>query len=265
MMPIPHDDMEICLSDRGIGVRFRPARGRVCPTTAACLFAQLACYGTDMAVVHDLLELLAHPSTFVAPRLLGAVVRHRTDEGTVAVRLTEVEAYLGPADSASPDPGSHSFRGRTARNSVMFGAPGHFYVYFTYGMHYCANLVCAPAGTSSGVLLRAGEVVEGIELARRRRPASRKDADLAQGPARLATVLGIGRGHNGSPARGGAFDVELAEPLPAQEVLSGPRVGVSGAGGTDAYPWRFWIADDPTVSRYKPAAVRKRSSTANGR
>ncbi len=211
-----------------------------------------------MASVPDLLELLQHPSTFVAPRLLGAIVRHRTDTGTVAVRLTEVEAYLGPADSASPDPGSHSFRGQTARNSVMFGAPGHFYVYFTYGMHFCANLVCAPAGTSSGVLLRAAEVVEGLELARGRRSASRKDADLAQGPARLATVLGIGRGDNGMAARGGAFDVELAEPLASQEVLCGPRVGVSGAGGSDAYPWRFWIAGDPSVSRYKPASVRKR-------
>lgn len=189
-------------------------------------------------------------------------MRHRTEAGTVAVRLTEVEAYLGPADSAAPDPGSHSYRGKTNRNAVMFGAPGHFYVYFTYGMHYCANLVCAPTGTSSGVLLRAAEVVDGFDLARSRRPASRKDTDLAQGPARLATVLGVGRGDNGAPARGGAFDVELGVPVPASDILCGPRVGVSGDGGSEAYPWRFWIAGDPTVSRYKPAAVRKRPAAA---
>ncbi|MCZ2404315.1 DNA-3-methyladenine glycosylase [Paenarthrobacter sp. Z7-10] len=206
----------------------------------------------------ELLELLRQPSTAAAPRLLGAVVRHSTPAGTVAVRLTEVEAYLGPEDSAAPDPGSHSFRGQTARNAVMFGPPGHLYVYFTYGMHYCANLVCSDAGTASGVLMRAGEVVEGLELARERRTASRLDSDLAQGPARLAVALGIGREDNGSSILGAAFHVGLGEPVPGSAVSSGPRVGVSGAGGDEGYPWRFWITGDRTVSRYKPAAVRKR-------
>jgi DNA-3-methyladenine glycosylase len=205
----------------------------------------------------ELLRLLHHPATVVAPQLLGAVVRHSTPDGTVAVRLTEVEAYQGPADSHTPDPGSHSYRGQTPRNAVMFGPPGHFYVYFTYGMHYCANIVCAPAGTSSGILLRAGEVIDGLQLARHRRPASRNDHDLAQGPARLASALGMGREHNGAALHGGNFEVTLGRPLPTAAVLSGPRVGVSGAGGSATYPWRFWIAGDPTVSRYKAAAARR--------
>jgi DNA-3-methyladenine glycosylase len=105
-------------------------------------------------------ELLARPSLEVAPALLGAVLRHRTPEGVVAVRLTEVEAYAG-----ADDPGSHAFRGMTRRNDVMFGPAGRLYVYFTYGMHHCCNVVVGPEGTASAVLLRAGQVVEGHELA----------------------------------------------------------------------------------------------------
>ena len=104
----------------------------------------------------------------VAPDLLGRVVVHDTPEGTVAVRLTEVEAYAGPRD-----PGSHAFRGRTPRNGVMFGPGGHVYVYFSYGMHWCMNLVCGAEGDPSAVLLRAGEVVTGLELAQRRRTTAR--------------------------------------------------------------------------------------------
>lgn len=109
-------------------------------------------------------ELLAGPVLEVAPRLLGMVLRRTSDEGTVAVRLTEVEAYDGPND-----PGSHAYRGRTARNAVMFGPPGHLYVYFTYGMHFCMNISAGPEGQPSAVLLRAGQVIEGVDLARRRR------------------------------------------------------------------------------------------------
>ena len=186
-------------------------------------------------------ELLARPSTVVAPLLLGAVVRN----GEVAVRLTEVEAYLG-----ADDPGSHAFRGRTARNAVMFGPPGHLYTYFTYGMHVCANVVCSPEGIASGVLLRAGRVIEGADVARSRRSTSRADADLARGPARLAVALGITLEHGGGDLAGGPVTLELAEP--PSHYATGPRTGVSGTGGSADFPWRFWLPDDPTVSPYKP-------------
>ncbi len=209
----------------------------------------------------NLLELLQHPAPEVAPYLLGALVRHESPEGPVVVRLTEVEAYLGPRDSPDPDPGSHSFGGKTARNSVMFGPPGHLYVYFSYGLHFSANLVCRPEGMSSGLLMRAGEIVEGQELARLRRPTSKRDAELAQGPARLAKAMGFAGAHNGIYALGGAVTVALP-PSPVTEVRSGPRVGVSGPGGTAEYPWRFWIDGDPTVSKFRPGAVRSRRAPA---
>ncbi|MER6583177.1 DNA-3-methyladenine glycosylase, partial [Nonomuraea sp. NPDC001023] len=133
-----------------------------------------------------------------APDLLGRVLVH----GPVAVRLTEVEAYGGPGE----DPAAHTYRGRTPRNAVMFGPPGHLYVYFTYGMHFCANLVCLPEGHGSAVLVRAGEIVAGLDDARARRtPAAGRrarlpDRDLARGPARLAVALGLLREHNGLDA-----------------------------------------------------------------
>lgn len=203
----------------------------------------------------ELWDLLQKPATEVAPNLLGALVRHESPEGPVVVRLTEVEAYLGPADSPDPDPGAHSFRGKTNRNAVMFGPPGHLYVYFTYGMHFCANLVCRPEGISSGCLMRAGEIVEGLDLARSRRATARHDHELAQGPARLTKAMGFNLGHNGIPALGGDVTVTLPD-TPVTRVLSGPRVGVSGPGGTEQYPWRFWIEGDKTVSKFRPAVVR---------
>ncbi len=191
--------------------------------------------------------LLARPSVDVAPLLLGAVVHGRG----VSVRLTEVEAYLGEVD-----PGSHAFRGETARNRVMYGEPGHLYTYFTYGMHVCANVVCSPTGVATAVLLRAGEVVDGVELARERRTTSRTDADLARGPARLVVALGIALSDNGLDLESGDVTLELAgERAPYEQ---GPRTGVSGAGGTTDYPWRFWIPGDPTVSPYKASAPKKR-------
>lgn len=189
------------------------------------------------------------------------MLRHETDDGAVAVRLTEVEAYLGPRDSPDPDPGAHTYRGKSARNAAMFGPPGHLYVYFTYGMHYCANIVCAPDGTASGMLLRAGEVVEGLELARSRRPAVRRDRDLARGPACLARALGIGKEHYGLSVRDGEFSLRLPDPvLPPERIGTGPRVGLGGDGGTEAYPWRFWILDEPTVSRYQAHKDHRRPS-----
>lgn len=173
----------------------------------------------------------------VAPRLLGAVLTH----GRVSVRLTEVEAYAGP-----DDPGSHAFRGRTDRNAVMFGPPGRLYVYFIYGMHHCANLVTGPDGDPGAVLLRAGEVVAGLDVARARRPGV-PDRDLARGPARLCTALGIDLGDNG-------VRPELAPGESDPAISTGPRVGLRLAADR---PWRFWITGDPTVSTYRPAAPKR--------
>ncbi|WP_434992933.1 DNA-3-methyladenine glycosylase [Arthrobacter sp. Ld5] len=185
----------------------------------------------------------------VAPSLLGAHLTHGTDDGDVTVRITEVEAYLGP-----DDPGSHAFRGRTARNATMFGPAGHLYVYFTYGMHYCANIVCGEEGWATGLLLRAGEIVDGADLARERRSRPAKDLDLARGPARLAQALGLDRRNDGADVLAHPFRLVLPE-QPATAVLSGPRVGVSGIAGTGEYPWRFWLPEEPTVSRYRPGKL----------
>ncbi|WP_327580793.1 DNA-3-methyladenine glycosylase [Nonomuraea sp. NBC_00507] len=217
----------------------------------------------------------------VAPDLLGRVLAH----GDVAVRLTEVEAYGGPGE----DPAAHTYRGRTPRNAVMFGPPGHLYVYFTYGMHFCANLVCLPDGCGSAVLLRAGEVVAGLDEARRRRNGGRAadsagrrsipDRDLARGPARLAVALGLLREHNGLDAiwegppdlAGGDGARRLTgrphtaammlegDPADPASIRSGPRTGISTA---KEVPWRFWIDGDPTVSPYRAHVPRRRSAAA---
>jgi DNA-3-methyladenine glycosylase len=188
----------------------------------------------------DLRALLERPVLEVAPLLLGAVLRH----GEVGCRLTEVEAYDG-----SNDPGSHAFRGPTPRNAVMFGPAGHLYVYFTYGMHWCANVVCGPEGRASAVLLRAGEIVEGVEVARARRPAARADRDLARGPARLCQALGVGRDQNGHDLCAPPLTLEPGEPVGV--VSTGPRVGLRAAADR---PWRFYLAGEPTVSVYRPAS-----------
>lgn len=202
------------------------------------------------------------PATAVAPELLGCVLAHHVADGVVAAEIVEVEAYMGRAD-----PPSHAFRGQTARNEVMFGEPGHAYVYFTYGMHFCVNLVCQPAGEASAVLLRAGRVVDGVELAAARRAGasgrngSRRLAELASGPARLCQALGIDRAQNGSDVcdPGGALRVLALEGfsgLPADRIAAGPRVGVSTGAEV---PWRFWIAGDPTVSAYRAHVPRRRT------
>jgi DNA-3-methyladenine glycosylase len=190
-----------------------------------------------------LADALAGPVLDVAPRVLGATLRN----GAVAVRLTEVEAYDG-----QDDPGSHAYNGRTGRNAVMFGPAGRLYVYFTYGMHFCCNVVCGPEGRASAVLLRAGEVVEGLEVARDRRPRS-TDRDLARGPARLCQALGIDRSHNGADLSSGEPTLTLG--VPPGDVSTGPRVGLRLAADR---PWRFWVTGDPTVSVYRPAVARRR-------
>ncbi|MFI0091940.1 DNA-3-methyladenine glycosylase [Streptomyces bobili] len=196
------------------------------------------------------------PVLDVAPELLGRLVVRTTPDGPITLRLTEVEAYDGPND-----PGSHAFRGRTDRNSVMFGPAGHVYVYFTYGMWHCMNLVCGPEGEASGVLLRAGEVIEGADQARKRRLSARNDKELAKGPARLATALDVDRALDGTDAcASGDTPIRIltGTPVPADQVRNGPRTGVSGDGGV--HPWRYWVADDPTVSPYRAHVPRRRRS-----
>ncbi len=187
-----------------------------------------------------------------AVRLLGCTVEADTPDGTVAVRLVEVEAYRG-----ADDPASHSFRGRTPRNAVMFGPPGHLYVYFVYGMHFCANVSCLPDGQAGAVLLRAGEVVSDPAVARGRRPTARRDHDLARGPARLASLLGLTRERNGVDVTDAGSPVRLrpGEPVAASRVRTGPRVGVATARDV---PWRFWIDGSAAVSAYRPGRVRTR-------
>ncbi len=202
-------------------------------------------------------EFFAGPARTVAQHLLGCVLEHDSPAGLVAVELTEVEAYEGEAD-----PASHAFRGRSGRNAVMFGPPGHAYVYFTYGMHFCMNLVCLPEGTASAVLLRAGRVTEGADLAAARRPAAGPGGrDLARGPARLCQALAIDRALNGADVCDPASPLRIraggpaARGAPARLVSSGPRVGVNGAAER---PWRFWVTGDPTVSVYRPHVRRVR-------
>jgi DNA-3-methyladenine glycosylase len=219
---------------------------------------------------------LARPAVAVAPGLLGCVLEHETAEGIVAVELTEVEAYMGDAD-----PASHAYRGMTGRNAVMFGTAGHAYVYFTYGMHFCVNVVCERPGVASAVLLRAGRVIDGAGLAAVRRsaratraaigqtaagavPADTADApgrvtrDLARGPARLCQALGITRVQNGADLCDPSSPLRLRVPwdeTAVRPVEAGPRVGVTAAAGL---PWRYWLAGDPTVSAYRPHKRRAR-------
>ncbi|MCU1571251.1 MAG: putative 3-methyladenine glycosylase [Naasia sp.] len=200
--------------------------------------------------------LFDRPAQEVAPLLLGAVLTRVSEEGTVALRITEVEAYSGEGS----DPGSHAHRGRTPRNSVMFGPSGHLYTYFTYGMHVCANVVCLPEGRAAGILLRAGEIVQGEDLARIRRGDAVPKRDLARGPARLAVALGIPLSDGGADLLAPPYSLEL-DPHPPLAAMSA-RTGVSGPGGSDAYPWRFFLDGDPTVSPYRASAPRKRAGGA---
>jgi DNA-3-methyladenine glycosylase len=197
--------------------------------------------------VTDLQTALEGQAEEVAPLLLGAILRH----GEVACRLTEVEAYAGAAD-----PGSHSFKGETPRNRVMFGPSGRLYVYFTYGMHFCANVVCGPEGEASAVLLRAGEIVDGRGLARERRTTAKADRDLARGPARLCRALGIDLTHYGHYLMQEPLTLSLPAAPPAR-FETGPRVGLRLAADR---PWRFWLTDEPSVSSYRPAVPRRRQA-----
>jgi DNA-3-methyladenine glycosylase len=195
-------------------------------------------------VTDDLEELVRRPAPEVAPLLLGRLLSHRTDEGTVTVELTEVEAYAG-----GQDPASHAHRGPTARNAVMFGPAGRLYVYLSYGVHWCCNVVTGADGEASAVLLRAGRVVEGADLAGSRRGPRVRDRALARGPGCLCQALALRHDHNGVDLLGeGRLRLLPGEPADPALVTSGHRVGVRLAHDV---PWRFWVSGDPTVSAYK--------------
>ncbi|HEY5154841.1 MAG TPA: DNA-3-methyladenine glycosylase [Acidimicrobiales bacterium] len=184
------------------------------------------------------------PSHEVAPALLHKVLV----VGDRAVRIVEVEAYAG-----GDDPASHAYRGRTARNATMFGPPGHLYVYFTYGMHWCANAVCGPAGSSSAVLVRAGAPLVGMEAMFAVRPAARRERDLCSGPAKLCEALGVDRAFDGAdlahPGHVGHHRsvtiLDDGTPPPRRPGRS-PRIGIRVAVDV---PWRWFVAGDPNVSR----------------
>jgi len=183
------------------------------------------------------------PATVVARDLLGARLVHVASNGTVGGRIVEVEAYAGPEDLAA-----HSARGVTARNAVMFGPPGHLYVYLVYGLHHCMNVVTGPGAKPEAVLIRALEIDEGMTLARARRGPRPPDARLASGPGNVGQALGVDRTLNGCDLTSGPVQIiPRVGPIPA--FRSGPRVGVDYAGPWAARPLRFWIADDPHVSR----------------
>jgi DNA-3-methyladenine glycosylase len=200
-------------------------------------------------------EFFDGPSLDVAPALLGCVLEADSAAGPVAVRITEVEAYSGQTD-----PASHAYRRKSSRNQVMFGPPGFAYVYQIYGLHFCINLVCRPAGTAEAVLLRAGQVVEGEEVAWERRPAARSGIQLARGPALLCQVLAIDRRFDGTDVCAEDSPVRIHAPQPGDApaprlICTGPRVGVTQAAD---YPWRFWIDGDRSVSAYRRATPRQR-------
>ncbi len=184
-------------------------------------------------------SFFARDGRLVAPELLNKVLVRGERVG----RIVEVEAYAG-----TEDPASHGFRGPTARNEVMFGPAGHLYVYFTYGMHHCANAVCGPVGESSAVLLRALAPLEGLEAMRAARgPAARRDRDLCSGPAKLCQAFGIERELDGADLVAGD-EVRILDDgtAPPTEPGVSTRIGISVAVDE---PWRWFVPGDPNVSR----------------
>jgi DNA-3-methyladenine glycosylase len=174
----------------------------------------------------------------VAPELLGTVLVR----GPLRARIVEVEAYHG-----AQDPGSHAFRGMTPRNATMFGPPGHLYVYFTYGMHWCANAVCGPPGEGVAVLLRAAAPEAGLEVMRVRRPAARRDRDLCRGPARLCQAFAIDRSHDGADLVTASHGITIVDDGEGSNpVATSTRIGLRHGADLE---WRFYVDANPYVSR----------------
>lgn len=186
------------------------------------------------------MQFLHESAANVAPRLLGCILERRIDGAMVRAKIVETEAY------DENDIASHSFKGKTPRTEVMFGPPGHLYVYFTYGMHYCCNIVVGPEGRGSAVLIRAVEPIEGVDIMQNKR--KKTGVLLTNGPAKLCQAMGIDLLLNGHDLRKDNLRLIVKGAIPAASIVQSTRVGISV--GIEM-PWRFYIKDNPYVSRYK--------------
>lgn len=187
----------------------------------------------------DALAFLADDVVAAAQRLLGCVLVRELDGRRLAGKIVETEAYH-QADAAS-----HSYKGRTPRTEVMFGPPGFAYVYFTYGMHYCMNVVTGPPGEGSAVLIRALEPLHGIEAMRAHRRTA-PDTQLTNGPAKLCQALQITKSFSGHDLRAAPLQLEARPPLPCSAIVQTTRIGISRAQDR---PWRFYVRGNPYISR----------------
>lgn len=224
------------------------------PTDAACARRRLSVLRYTVAVDAQTTlpqSFFARSALEVAGDLIGCAFLFRGAGG----RIVETEAYR------EDDPCCHGYRGKTARNAVLFGPPGHLYVYFTYGMHFCANTACEEEGVGAGVLLRALEAESGLDAMAARRGTSEPRL-LCSGPARLAQALGIGRAHNGLPVWREPLAILPPSPgAPALEVVTTARIGVRGG---DQKPWRFVDADSRFLSRPLPRPARGEPGCCDG-
>ncbi|MDA8193575.1 MAG: DNA-3-methyladenine glycosylase [Thermaerobacter sp.] len=196
-------------------------------------------------------QFFAQPTEVLAENLLGMILVHESDEGPAAVKIVEVEMYRGPFDK-----GAHSYGGRpTPRTQVMFGPPGHAYIYFIYGMYYCFNVVAAEPGAPEAILIRAGEPVQGLALMARRRqlqtvPVRERDrVQLARGPGRLAQALGLTKAQYGWPLWQAPLYIAPSITPWSGQVARGPRINIGYADEAQAFPWRFWVKGHPAVSK----------------
>lgn len=211
------------------------------PNSKPLSSAQVSMLDTSLCKVLPRGFYAGHPCE-VAPELLNKILVR--DDGRVG-RIVEVEAYAG-----AEDPAAHSYRGKTARNATMFGPGGHLYVYFTYGMHWCANAVCGPEGEGWGVLLRAIEPLSGLELMREARPAAKRDRNLGNGPGKLAQAFGINRDHDGADLVANDRGIRIVSDgkSPPLQPIASPRIGIRHAADN---PWRWHVPDQAHVSRGK--------------
>ncbi|NOY05896.1 MAG: DNA-3-methyladenine glycosylase [Chlorobi bacterium] len=186
------------------------------------------------------------PTLEIAPDLLGKILVSTEGPGLVAGRIVEVEAYHQDGDRAA-----HSYRGRTKRNEIMFREGGILYVYFTYGMHFCMNVVTEKEGVGAAVLIRAVEPLAGLDVIRKRRPAARRDEDLTNGPAKVCQAYAVNRRHNGLCLLEGPITIRRDDGDEKGKIVASPRIGIRDSV---ELPWRFFLAGNPFVGKAKPAA-----------